>query len=259
MDSDAPANAPRLSTIVQVFDSADALEIMFEAVSKDPTGSFEPFERVVDIFGAAVNAGMFPAQRATPESTAFELLADLSDARALRQRWRVQGVAPGAYKILLSMLGVTHQNQSALASLRLHATGGHGTPLTLSDIAAFPYPKRTEPVGFRLRLPQIRDELGNPNIRIEFAHDLQDDGLELFETWFTAWDHLITHGGYFHVADELELDDDIVLGETYMLSPNTVEHTLERVVGSVEAFDAFINMAVRIHRTIHSVTAFELE
>jgi hypothetical protein len=157
------------------------------------------------------------------------------------------------------MLAVTHQYQSALASLSLHATVGRGALLTLSDITAFPYPKRTEPVGFPLRLPQIRDELGDPNIRIEFTRDVQDDRLELFETWFTAWDHVITHGGYFHVADELELDDDVVLGETYMLSPNTVEHTLERVVDSVEAFDAVINMAVRIHRTVHPVASFELE
>jgi hypothetical protein len=257
--SEPTANARPLAAEVDLIDAAEPIEVSLDVESQSPAASLQSVLRVTEIVEAAINAGMFPAQRTTPEETACDVLATEGELGAVRKIWRMTGVAPGAYKILLSMLAVVHKYQVPLSALRLRSAPARGSRLTLAEITAVPYPKRTDDVRFEVKLPRIRDELTSPRIRIIFADDIGDSALDLFEHTFTAWDHLITHGGYFHVADELELDDENVLGETYMLSENTVEHTLEADVGSPEAFDAVINMAVKVHKTLHRVVRFELE
>jgi len=258
MSESTPHRRP-LQAEVDLIDASEPMEVSLDVEAVDPAASLEPVRRVTDIVATAINAGMFAAHRTTPEASGCEALVTALEAGTARQVWRMTGVAPGTYKILLSMLAVVHQYQIPLARIRLRSAPGRGSRLALPDITAAPYPKRTDRVEFEVKLPRIRDELTDPRLRIVFAEDIGDSALDLFERTFTAWDHLITHGGYFHAADELELDDENVLGETYMLSEDTVEHTLETDVGSPEAFDAVINMAVRFHRTLHRVIRFELE
>jgi hypothetical protein len=248
-----------LSTSVEVHDSGEPAAVILDIKSQDTSASMTPVRRIVELFATSANAGMFPAKHTSPEETALTVAAETNESGRLQQRWSVRGLGPGAYKVFLSLLGVVHQYESPLASITLRSMNGRGRIVNLKEIIEYPYPQRAEIIEFVLRLPRIRDEFGSPRIRIEFVDDVVDDHLDRLTEWFTAWDHLITHGGYYHVADGLELDDEVNFGETYMLSANTVEHTFESVVGGAGAFDALINMTVRIHRTVHRVAAFELE
>ena len=257
MDKKAPGSVPPLSMEVMIPDSAEAAEMVFEVTSKAPGAFLEPIEHVVSLFKAAVNAAMLSGGRA--DAGLQVTPAENPVSGRLEQRWKVKGIGPGAYRVFLNMLDVAHLYQTPLASFRLISSAKEGKRLNRHAIMASPYPGRGAPVPFELRLRENLADTKDPLTRLEFSKEITDDEFDKPEELFTAWDHLITHGGYGHEYRELELDDSIVLGETYMGSPNTLEHMLSCTIGSPEAFDAQINMVLKLHQTFCSVLSLEIE
>ena len=119
------------------------------------------------------------------------------------------------------------------------------------------YPRRGS-VPFQLRLKRNLKETKDPRTRLVFSREITNEEFDTLERLFITWDHIITHGGYGHECDELELDDSIVLAETYMASPNTLEHILTCTIGSPEAFDAQINMVLGLHHGFCPVQSLEI-
>ena len=95
-------------------------------------------------------------------------------------------------------------------------------------------------------------------IRFEFSRELSNDEFDAIEPLFVTWNHLITHGGYGNDVGEVELDDAIVCGETYMAAPDTLEHEFVCAVAHVAAFEAVVNMAIGVHRRLCTLKRVEI-
>src|ERR1700752_3571774 len=134
--SESTSHGRPLQAEVDILDASEPIEVSLDVEALDPAASLESVRRVTDIVATAINAGMFAAQRTTPEAIACETLATEQESGAVRQVWRMTGVAPGTYKILLSMLGVVHHYQVPLSVLRLRSAQGRGSRLTLVEITA---------------------------------------------------------------------------------------------------------------------------
>ena len=141
MDKELPSSPWPLSMEVMIPDSVEA-ELVFEVVSKSPGETLEPIRHVVGVFSAAVNAAMFSGGR--PASLQVPP-AEKPVSGRLEQRWKVKGIGPGAYRVLLNMLEVVHLHQTPLASLRLASSAREGHRLNRHAIVASPYPARVFP------------------------------------------------------------------------------------------------------------------
>ena len=98
---------------------------------------------------------------------------------------------------------------------------------------------------------------------MEFQRDISDDELVTILPLFWAWDNVVIRGGYLEELEDRDADLDIEASlasqQTYLTSPNTVEHLFYEFVGQEAAFDALINMAIRLHYIFCPLTSFEIE
>jgi hypothetical protein len=72
------------------------------------------------------------------------------------------------------------------------------------------------------------------------------------------WHTLILLGGYQDSFDALR-ELPMRPGKTYLAAPDTVEHILYGFTGPSAAYDALINMAIKLHHTFCPVERIEIE
>lgn len=227
----------------------------FEVEAMDGSASMAPVGWVIELFKRAVAAAMFSGGRAAGLDVTS---ASGVRAGALEQQWRLCGVDAGAYRVLLNLLDVVHANLTSLRAVRLRDDSRPPNSLGRREIYELSYPRWSRPVPFELSLKQRLIGAKDVLVRIEFARPLDDEEFSRAEAVFVTWTHLITHGGYQNQCGEIELDDAIVCSQTYMATPDTVEHEFVRAVGEMAAFEALLNLAVGLHRTLVPVTRFEI-
>lgn len=87
---------------------------------------------------------------------------------------------------------------------------------------------------------------------------MSDEEFDAIEPLFVTWNRLITRGGYGNEVGEVELDDAIVCGETYMAAPQTLEHEFVRAVAQVAAYEAVVNMAIGVHHRLCPLKRVEI-
>jgi hypothetical protein len=234
-------------------DSANA-ELHFEVKARDQSATMELIERVISAFRDAVSIGMF-GDCAVLETNAQEP----SGVGSVRQRWRVAGLQPGAYRVLLDMLEAVHSHALPLASLRLSVASPMRPALDWRTVQALPYPPVSQKADFVVRLREDIDEAKEPVIRLAFASDVADEIFETLSSMFLVWDDLVLLGGFRSDFGALECDSGAIDRQTYMVSRDTVEHILYWVVGDGAAFDALVNVATRVHATACPLLAIEVD
>jgi hypothetical protein len=257
-DSEAQAAPPDSSGPLELEfavpqDSADA-ELHFEAQARDETAAMELIERVISAFRDAVGIGMF-GERAVLETSVQEQ----SRAGFVRQRWRVGGLKPGAFRVLLDMLEAVHLHALPLALLRLSVASTLRPVVDLRTIRTLPYLPARQQLDFVVRLREDIDEVKEPVIRLAFDSDVSDKVFEDLSSMFLVWDDLVLLGGFGSEFGARECDAGAINRQTYMASRDTVEHLLYWVVGGAAAFDALVNAATRIHASVCPLMAFEVE
>jgi hypothetical protein len=232
----------------------DGVVLKLEVVAVDPSANFDALRVTVAGFLRAAAAGFF-SPRAGPQILVLE--GDAARPGVWQQNWRCAALPVGVLRILLNLLGRVHRRHMPMAAIRLHATsvGALGAAAVLSA----PFPPAWPDARFEIVRPLVRGAIDEPRIRLVFVDVVGDAGLVQFEAAFKAWDDLVVRGGFGNLADEILLDDGLAVGETYMLSPDTVEHTLEAEVGAAAALDAVVNFAMHLDAHWARVAQLEIE
>lgn len=255
MNTDAKGGVPPLNIELLVADASVHAEVTFDVIPTDSTTSKKHIEYIVALFQRAVGTAMFSGGRNA--SLEIASVKNITEGRFLQQ-WKINGIEPGGYRVFINMLEIVHIRQVALASVRLVSPPQEGKRLDRHAVMASDYPARGRAVPFGLRLKRVLAGTKNVLVRLEFTRELRNEEVDMLEGLFVTWDRLITHGGYGSEFGEVALDDSIVRGETYMASPDTLEHEFICTIGQAAAFEPLINMAIKLHRTFCPLTAFEI-
>ena len=136
---------PSFPVSVNLADLTHDCEVTFEAV-----GDVVSIVTLVDTFKAAVQAGMF-SSRMPPGVMLNVLSADVSDTR-VRRSWRLSGVQPGAFCVLLNMLEMAHHVIAPLESVLLASPPDRGQRMSFTELLQTPFPVQPSRLPFDLML-----------------------------------------------------------------------------------------------------------
>lgn len=255
-------NVPPLRAEVGIADSAGESEVMFEAVAKSSLSEMTEVAQIAQAFASAVRTGMF--SRALANTTPIETVAVEGPANGkYRCQWKVRGIQAGAYRVLLNMLEVMHHFSEPLESIRLSMPTRQGKKMNRQDVMNAPFPGQIFEPPFKLQVKKNLVDSREPLIRLEFQREINDEELAALVPLFVAWDSIIIRGGYLEDLEDRDADvnieESLSSQQTYLASPNTVEHLFYEFIGPKAAFDALINVAVNLHTTFCPLTSFEIE
>lgn len=214
-------------------------------------------ETIVD-FVSAANTGAFCGAGAPPMQSHMEIIAEDDSELLIRRRCKIRGIDPGAFRVLLNMMVQAHIRGVPLAHVRLVSGTRFEKCLNLKGAWTAPYPGRVRQCPFPLLIDEFFFENKNPVIRWKFLREVQDREFEDVERLLEVWDRVLMRGGY---VDDIRKMRALPMGpgETYLLTPRTVEHGLSGFDASEAAFDGLINLAVRVHFTLLETVALEFE
>jgi hypothetical protein len=252
---------PAYRVEVDVVDFLGISEIIFSSEALLPT-AVSGIIAIVKTFEAAAQAGMF-SQNPAPTSPSITIVsADVVGLRVGRV-WRVAGIQLGSYRVLLNMLDAMHRYSAPLASVTLRSSIVGSPRLGWKDLIAGVLPGTSASLPFECRVEKNLVNSSEPVIRIQFAHRIGDDALHAISPLFAAWDGLVIRGGF--VDDPVERDWDMDFDEslagqqTYLSSPDTIEHLFYEDIGPGVAYAALANMALKLHLTFCEVRSLEIE
>lgn len=168
------------------------------------------------------------------------------------------GIDAGAYRVLLNMLAQNHYVNEQLARVYLGIKGEEPRKVVGLDSILY---RRCAPHAdsppFVLYIPQPLEENEQPVIRIEFARNLSQTEFDFVAGSLQIWDDIIASGGFADTFDRIDLMEPS--GECYMLSPNTVEHPCDGSPDQPVAYDALINMAIKVNATYCPIVVLEID
>lgn len=243
-----------------MMDGRTRSDIIFEVTATDPDASFGVVESAVRLFQATVELGMYSTAFAASTAPVFEIVdAGASLGGVFRQHWQVRGFSHHAFRVFLNLMRVIHYRQVPLESIRLQSPAASDAMVDGTMLLSAAYPARAEPLPFPLQILRRLDGIKSPCLRLDLASDINDPQFARFEAALSTWDHLVMRGGYEGDFVELDLDDSVVIAETYMTAPRTLEHMLHDTIPLAQAFDALLNMIARLHMTVCPVMSIEIE
>jgi hypothetical protein len=247
---------------VDIADSADECQVIFAAQTKAPFPVTE-IERVVDAFVSAANLGMFSKVPTAPTKPIVVDSVESQRPEGIRYVWKVTGIQVGDYRVLLNMLEAAHHISGLLERISLVSTLGRGSRMNSTDLLNAPFSIKAGEPPFSFRSDRDLADCREPVIRLEFQRNITDDELSKILPLFLAWDNVVIRGGYLEkiedIDDDLDIEASLASQQTYLASPNTVEHLFYDFVGQEAAFDALINMAIKLHYTFCPLASFEIE
>jgi hypothetical protein len=246
---------------INVIDSVGQLDVVFEAIAEQAS-SIDGVARVTDAFVAATRTGMF-AKDPGMDGVWVEREADRVGERELRCVWRMAGVQPGAFRVLLNMLEVSHHLDGALTTVSLRSTAGHGERMNAERIMARKFPSSGPDVPFQVVRKRNLDNSTEPLVRLVFETEVADSTVEALMPLLLAWDRIVVLGGYLNALGDRDADIDVDASlagqQTYVAAPDTIEHLFYEFVGAAAAYDAVVNLGVRIHHRFGRVASLEIE
>jgi hypothetical protein len=251
---------PAYRTDIGIADFHGVSEMMFEAEAQTPA-TVDTLVAIVETFERAARAGMFSPNPA-PTTVPIEIVAADTSGLRVRRVWRMNGVHVGGYRVLLNMLDAMHRFDAPLGSVTLRSSVVDERRLAWRDLMAYRFPDKSAQLPFEWRVGRDLVDSAEPLIRIQFDRDITDDALRAITPLFVTWDGLVIRGGY--VDDPVDLaDTDIAESlagqQTYLASPDTVEHLFYEEIGPEAAYYALVNMALKLHLTFCAVRSFEIE
>lgn len=223
--------------------------------------SFQQSDRIkaiVELWISAANLGMFSGEHIEPSHSVITTLGvKVNSANVLHYELECAGVSVGAYQVLLKMLFQSHHHKECILHIAVRMANISGTLLNLEQVLCSRLPGRYEPLPFTLSIPQPLEDNTYPVIRLQFCKELSDNEFEYISRCITIWDKLVASGGYYEPFEPIEAPQDE--DELYLVSPDTVEHPCEGSQDEPMAYDALINMAVRLHVTFCPLVALEID
>lgn len=258
MNTSSPLLTPTYAAEVGIVDFLGVVKVVFEASTQAPAPALL---RTVKAFEAGALAGMFsrhPAATTAPMQVEDDAVSQLQH---IRRAWQVNGMQVGAWRVLLNMLDALHHEIAPLAYVRLLSSDIAKPRLAWRDVIRSPFPRRSAALPFDLRIDRSLEDTSEPLIRLTFERDINDAALQQLIPLFAVWDRLVLCGGYVQDPDDRDPVSDIEerLGtqQTYLAARDTVEHLLYEEVGVAAAFDAVVNMAVKLDLGFGRVAALE--
>lgn len=253
---------PSFPAEISIADSPEPFDVEFAAMAEAPA-SLAAVVRVVEAFLVATRVGMFSKEPSVDRIGIEPVSAARASERAVRYLWRVGGVQLGSFRVLLNMLEVIHHVDGPLALVSLRSTTGYGERMNTDRIVKVPFPVRSVDLPFPVAFKQNLENSRDPVVRVEFETKTDDRDVDVLVPLFLAWDRIVVHGGYLNALEDRDLDVDVdesLSGQqTYLAATNSVEHLLYEFVGSAAAYDALVNLAVRIHCTFRPLASLEVE
>jgi len=253
---------PRFSSQIDIADSPGESRVNFEARTKLSLPDNE-VQQIVGAFVSAANFGMFSKEPAAAARTIQVESQESVEGGGGRIAWSVTGMQIGAYRVLLNMLEAAHYASKLLDLVRLTSAPSGGKRFSKDDLLTSPFPAKTNNPPFELRVGQNLAYCREPLIRLEFKRRISDEETARLFPPFLAWDNVVLRGGYLEDLEdrkaELDIEEELTSPRTYLAAPNTVEHLFYEFEGQAAAFDAVINMAIRLHHTFCPLAAFEIE
>jgi len=246
---------PSFPITVNLADLTRDCEVTFEAV-----GDAASVVTLVEAFETAVQAGMF-SSRMPPGVMLNVLSADVSDTK-VRRSWRLSGVQPGAFCILLNMLEMAHHVVAPLESVLLASPPDRGQRMSLTELLQTPFPTRADKLPFNLTAEMDLEGSREPVIRVEFQQEAGDSECAALDNLFAVWDRVVINGGYLRTMDdrdeEVDPEEAVSSRQTYLAGANVVEHLFYEFIGAAEAYDALVNMVAAVHYTLSPVASLEI-
>jgi|GEM_PF-2079837 len=253
---------PPFLSEVKIADIPGESQVLFEAETK-LSSPVTDIVQVVDAFESAANFSMFSKKPTAKMKTIAVDSVESQGQGRIRYLWRVTGIQVGAYRVLLNMLEVTHHFSEQLERIRLISTLDRGKRMNRNDLLSTSFPGMAGKPPFVLRYNSNRIDYREPLIRLEFKRDISDDELVKILPFFLAWNNVVIRGGYLkkleHRDADLDIEASLASQQTYLAAPNTVEHLFYDFVGQKAAFDALINMSIRLHYFFCPLSSFEIE
>ena len=213
-------------------------------------------------FVEGCDAGLFQSASEAADLPMQASVESLPPAASAALRWRLSGMSSGCIRVLVNLLLGAVRVDSPTGAVRVLVSRRRMTAFERSPVAALPFTSSSSPpfgVMLKNRLALSNDCM----VRIEFEQKVSDIDLERVRFLLGAWDGVVARGGYF--VDAIErgpVEDALTLAEsaqTYRASASTVEHLLYQPAGSIAAYDALVNVVMRIDRTIAAVVQLDVE
>jgi hypothetical protein len=254
--TELPGSLP-FRAAVGIPDTLRESQLVLVLKGKDPDRKLSQTELVLSNFLTSADAGMFAGDRVPPAQSLLQVVARESDANQVRYHWRIRGVDPGAFRILLNLLCESSRRMEALDEVTLKGASPSSGDKRLQAILASPFPGRAKDVPFELPLREYFFESHDPVIRIECQRALADEEFDQIKTMLESWDHILALGGYLD-APARQAGFFPYPGELYLVEPTVVEHLISGFDGPEETYNAVIAMAVKLHSTICPLIALEI-
>lgn len=220
---------------------------------------------IVDVFMRCTAAGMFSLDagglRTLIESLPREPSASPS---TVGQTWKLVGTQPGAFRLLLNMLSAVHRTTGCIAAVKLSSPPSGQARIGLREVVKAPFPQRHGELPFSF-VPHVDlQEAREPVIRCEFGRALEEREVARLVSLFQIWDALTLYEAYGIIENVSEgahrdVDGIIASQPAYLAAPDTLEHVFYDFSGPAAAFDALLNMAIRIHHLLCPLLTLEIE
>jgi hypothetical protein len=247
---------------VDIADSAGESRVIFVVETKEPLPAGD-VDEVVNTFVSAANLGMFSKEPIAPTTP---IVVDSRESQAqgvIRYVWKVTGMQVGAYRVLLNMIEATHNISAPLKRIRLVSTLNQGSRTNGTDFLNAPLSIKPGKPPFSVLCDRNLADCREPLIRLEFRRAISDDELMILTPLFIAWDDVVIRGGFVDAVQDIDADLPIeaalASAQTYLATPDTVEHLFYDFVGGKAAFDALLNIVIRLHFVFSPLASFEIE
>jgi hypothetical protein len=217
------------------------------------------FPEVLTYFVSAANAGMFASPPFHPARAWMKATTNSDPMDGLfKATWEGSQVTIGAYKILLQMVTQSHFGHAPLQSFGLISIDSDGRTAGIEEVLASEYPTRPANVPFAMDIAEDIESASVPAIRIEFSRALTSEEFGVLEQLLADWHCLILFGGYRDSFEHMTTSP-LRPGKLYLSAPNVAEHVLYGFRGAPVAYDALINMLVKLHSDGWPVERVEIE
>jgi hypothetical protein len=194
----------------------------------------------------AARAGLLGGAGAAPWSAAAKVLDARFDLDERRASWRLllDGVDPGAYRIIRNLLGAMDLDEAVIATAEIPGTRPDATPRL--DLGKLAYPAVFRRLPFRLEVePPLRSN--NRSVQIVFASRPPDAVADATLAACDLWSELVVRGGYpedgVHPSRSGAMPDP-----PFMFDEVTIEQAFPDLFAADDAaFNAIVNHAAAVH------------
>jgi len=251
---------PNCSLSVRLCSPPNRVSVIIRFSEKVQDDLHAQVDTSLTLFVAAVNLGFFPIAGVSPSLSSTTLSGTVWKGESEQYyHLETKNMDVQGFRILLAMLKRLQEKMNGISEISFFSERREAVSVGADNLLqedAFPslfqsvpfFVERKEGLVFEFeRVVQVKF-FGKP------TSEIVDQVTALFETW----NAVVESGGYADSQDNL-LKESLYRGETYMLSKNILEHTIDRFDAAEEAFSGLLNALVKIHETTASIKEVIIE